>query len=71
MDLQYFHEHATVTAAVIPNPQSPSIEASATVGNPTFAFGVEAGYDTTTNDFTKYTAGITVTNPDWSSAIIL
>jgi len=70
LELQYFHDHATVTAAVT-SPQSPSIEASATFGTPTFALGAEAVYDTTSNSLTKYTAGITVTNPDWSSAIIL
>ena len=33
--------------------------------------GAEAGYDTSSGGFTKYTAGISVTRPDSSASVIL
>ena len=68
--MQYFHDHATFTSAVALN-QSPAIDVSTTIGTPIIAFGAEAGYDTTSGNFTKYTAGISVTKPDSSASIIL
>ncbi|KAH7520296.1 hypothetical protein FEM48_Zijuj08G0129100 [Ziziphus jujuba var. spinosa] len=70
LEVQHFHDHASLTTAAVLN-QSQSVEVSATLGTPTIAFGAEAGYDATSGKFTKYTAGISVTNPDWSSSIIL
>ncbi|RDX71535.1 Mitochondrial outer membrane protein porin 2, partial [Mucuna pruriens] len=70
LEVQYFHDHATLTSAVALN-QSPIIDVSATVGTPTIAFGGEASYDTTSGRFAKYTAGISVTKPDSSASIIL
>ncbi|KAJ0096590.1 hypothetical protein Patl1_28525 [Pistacia atlantica] len=68
--VQYFHDHATFTTAVALN-QSPSIDVTATIGTPSIAFGAEAGYDTTSGNFTKYTAGISVNKPDSCASIIL
>lgn len=70
LELQYFHDHATFTTVVALN-QSPAIDVTATIGTPTIAFGAEAGYDTTSGSFTKYTAGISVTKPDSYASIIL
>ncbi|ESW28711.1 hypothetical protein PHAVU_002G011300 [Phaseolus vulgaris] len=70
LEVQYFHDHATLTTAVALN-QSPVIDVSATVGTPSIAFGGEAGYDSTSGRFTKYTAGISVTKADSSASIIL
>ncbi|XP_052725580.1 mitochondrial outer membrane protein porin 2 isoform X2 [Vigna angularis] len=70
LEVQYFHDHATLTTAFALN-QSPVIDVSATVGTPSIAFGGEAGYDTTSGRFTKYTAGISVTKADSSASIIL
>ncbi|KAF3951638.1 hypothetical protein CMV_022736 [Castanea mollissima] len=70
LEVQYFHDHATLTTAVALN-QSPAIDFSATIGTPSIAFGAEAGYDTTTGNFTKYTAGLSVAKPDSSASIIL
>ncbi|KAM1091386.1 hypothetical protein FF1_018880 [Malus domestica] len=70
LEVQYFHDHAAVTTAVALN-QSPAIDFSATIGTPTIAFGAEGGYDTTSGNFTKYTAGISITKPDQSASIIL
>ncbi|GAB4849091.1 Voltage-dependent anion-selective channel protein 2 [Ancistrocladus abbreviatus] len=70
LEVQYFHHHATFTAAAILN-KTPSVDVSATIGTPTITFGAEAGYDTTSGNFTKYMAGISVTKPESSASIIL
>ncbi|KAF8406202.1 hypothetical protein HHK36_008287 [Tetracentron sinense] len=70
LEVQYFHYHATFTTAVALN-QSPAVDLSATIGTPSIAFGAEAGYNSTSGSFTKYTAGISVTKPDSSASIIL
>lgn len=70
LEVQYFHPHASLTAAVGLNRVTP-IDFSVTLGTPTFALGAEAGYETTSSKLTKYTAGITVTKPDSCASIIL
>ncbi|KAK6125256.1 hypothetical protein DH2020_041000 [Rehmannia glutinosa] len=70
LEFQYFHPHASLTAAVGLN-QAPPIDLSVTLGTPTFALGAEAGYETTSGKLTKYTAGITVTKPDSCASVIL
>ncbi|MBA0688452.1 hypothetical protein Goari_006239, partial [Gossypium aridum] len=70
LEVQYFHDHATVTTTVGLN-QTPGVDVAATIGTPTIAFGAEAGYDTTSGNFTKYTAGISMTKPDSCASIIL
>lgn len=70
LEVQYFHHHATFSTAAALN-KSPVVDVSATLGTPTIAFGAEAGYDTTSGNFTKYTAGIGVTKPESSASIIL
>ncbi|GKU98837.1 hypothetical protein SLEP1_g11776 [Rubroshorea leprosula] len=70
LEVQYFHDHATLTTAVGMN-QTPAVDVSATIGTPFIAFGAEAGYDTTSGSFTKYTAGISVSKPDSCASIIM
>ncbi|KAI4387207.1 hypothetical protein MLD38_005056 [Melastoma candidum] len=70
LELQYFHQHATIAAAAGLN-QSPLVDISAAIGTPTIAFGAEAGYDVTTGNLTKYTAGIGVSKPDQYASVIL
>ncbi|XP_010426523.1 PREDICTED: mitochondrial outer membrane protein porin 2-like, partial [Camelina sativa] len=70
LEVQYFHDHATVTAAAALQ-QNPLIDVTATLGSPTISFGAEAGYDTTSRTFTKYNVGISVTKPDQCASIIL
>ncbi|KAJ8769293.1 hypothetical protein K2173_002497 [Erythroxylum novogranatense] len=69
-EVQYFHDHATLTAAAALS-QSPAIDFTATLGTPTIAFGAEAGYDTSSGNLSKYTAGISVTKPDAYASVIL
>lgn len=70
LEVQYFHEHATLTTAVTLK-QSPVFDLTATVGTPSIAFGAEAGYDVTSGNFTKYTAGMSVSKPDSYASVIL
>ncbi|CAF1716967.1 unnamed protein product [Brassica oleracea] len=70
LEVQYFHDHATVTAAAALK-QNPLIDITATLGTPVISFGAEAGYDTSSKTFTKYNAGISVTKPDACASIIL
>ncbi|GAA0171483.1 hypothetical protein Leryth_020896 [Lithospermum erythrorhizon] len=70
LEVQYFHPHASLTTAV-GFTKSPAVDVSVTLGTSTFAFGAEAGYDTTSGNLTKYTAGISVTKPDSCASIIL
>ncbi|XP_065874970.1 mitochondrial outer membrane protein porin 2 [Euphorbia lathyris] len=69
LEVQYFHDHATFTTALALN-KAPAVDLSATIGTPTIAFGAEAGYDTTSGKFTKYTAGISVSKPDSYASIL-
>ncbi|KAL2906462.1 Mitochondrial outer membrane protein porin 2 [Bienertia sinuspersici] len=70
LEVQYFHHHATVTSAVTLN-KNPIVDLTATLGTPAIAFGVEAGYDTTSGNFTKYTAGVNVSKPESCASIVL
>ncbi|KAG7568246.1 Histidine kinase/HSP90-like ATPase superfamily [Arabidopsis thaliana x Arabidopsis arenosa] len=70
LEVQYFHDHATVTAAAALQ-QNPLNDVTTTFGSSTISFGAEAGYDTTSRAFTKYNVGISVTKPDRCASIIL
>lgn len=70
MELQYFHDHASI-ATVVALKQTPVVDLSATIGAHGVAFGAEAGFDTASGAFTKYNAGIGVTKPDYNASIIL
>ncbi|KAL2529554.1 Mitochondrial outer membrane protein porin 2 [Forsythia ovata] len=41
IEVQYFHEHASLTTAVSLN-KSPALDISATIGTPSIAFGTQA-----------------------------
>ncbi|KAK4477444.1 hypothetical protein RD792_016667 [Penstemon davidsonii] len=70
VEVQYFHPHASLSAAVGLS-QAPPVDFSVTLGTPTFALGAEAGYETTSGKLTKYTAGITITKPESCASVIL
>lgn len=69
-EVQYHHQNATLTSAVTLK-QSPFVNASVTIGTPTFAIGAEAGYETSSSTLTKYNAGISITKPESFAAVIL
>ena len=70
MELHYYHENATFATAV-GTKQSPVVEFSGTVGPQGLAFAGEAAFDTSSGKFTKYSAGIGVTKPEFHAACIL
>ncbi|KAL6867646.1 hypothetical protein ACP4OV_015670 [Aristida adscensionis] len=70
VELQYFHEHASFATAVGTKP-SPVIDFSGTVGAQGVVFGAEGGFDSATGKFTKYSAAIGITKPDYHVAFIL
>ncbi|RRT64149.1 hypothetical protein B296_00037895 [Ensete ventricosum] len=70
LEVQYFHDHASF-ASVVALKQSPIVELSGTVGTRGIAFGAEASFNTASGDFTKYSAGVGLTKPDYSASIIL
>uniref|UniRef100_A0A0C9QMH8 TSA: Wollemia nobilis Ref_Wollemi_Transcript_22203_1555 transcribed RNA sequence n=1 Tax=Wollemia nobilis TaxID=56998 RepID=A0A0C9QMH8_9CONI len=70
LELQYLHEHAGFRSSFGLNTK-PVIDFSGAVGSEVFTVGGEVGYDTTSGLFTKYNAGIGITKPEFSAAIIL
>lgn len=70
LEVLYFHNHATFTTALGLN-KNPVVDVTATLGTPTINFGVEAGYDTTSGNFTKYTAGFNLSKPESCASILL
>ncbi|KAI3924792.1 hypothetical protein MKW98_031043, partial [Papaver atlanticum] len=54
--VQYFHDHATVTSAIGLN-QSPTVDVITTVGSRSFDFGAKAGHNTSAGALTK-TSGV-------------
>ncbi|CAA7387825.1 unnamed protein product [Spirodela intermedia] len=70
LEVQYFHDHASVAGAVGLK-QSPTVDLSATVGAHGIAFGAEAGFDTSSGTFTKYNAGLSLKKPDYIVSILL
>ncbi|XP_071693590.1 mitochondrial outer membrane protein porin 2-like isoform X2 [Rutidosis leptorrhynchoides] len=70
VEVQYFHNHASLTSAVALT-ETPTIDVSATIGTPTFVIGAEAGYESSSGTLTKYTAGVSINKPDSSASIVL
>ncbi|KAL2893854.1 Mitochondrial outer membrane protein porin 2, partial [Bienertia sinuspersici] len=63
-----------ITSIKLPDLSShmnPIVDLTATLGTPTIAFGVENGYDTTSGNFAKYTAGVNVSKPESCASIVL
>lgn len=70
LEVQYFHDNASVTAAFSLK-QNPLVELSTTFGTKEISFGGEASYDTANGNFTKYTAGFGLTKPDYITSLHL
>lgn len=69
VEVQYFHDHATLTSAVCLN-QSPAINVTARVGSQALLL-VQRLVMIQVQVMTKYNAGISVTSPDYKASIIL
>ncbi|KAL0325402.1 UNVERIFIED_CONTAM: Mitochondrial outer membrane protein porin 2 [Sesamum radiatum] len=70
IEIQYFHEHSSLTAAVGLN-KSPALDVSATIGTPCVAFGTEASYLVSSGTFMKYNAGFSLKTPNVCASAIL
>lgn len=70
VELQYHHDHAGISSAVSLM-AVPVVEVNGAFGSPEFALGGEFAFDTGSGAFTKYNAGIGITKPDFSAAVLL
>lgn len=70
LDVQYLHPHAAINSSIGLNP-APLLELAAAIGDKNVSLGGEVGFDTASSLFTKYNAGISYNNPDFSAALIL
>lgn len=70
LEVQYFHHHASLSSALALK-QSPTLDLSATVGSHGIAFGAEAGFDTASGAFTKYSAGVSLKKPEYDASLII
>lgn len=68
--MHYLHHHAAINSSIGLNP-SPLLEVSAAIGSKDIAIGGEIGFDTSSSSFTKYNAGISFNQQDFSAAILL
>ncbi|KAK6944222.1 Eukaryotic porin/Tom40 [Dillenia turbinata] len=70
LDVQYLHPHAAIDSSIGLNP-TPHLELAAAIGNMDLSLGGEIGFDTASASFTKYNAGVSFNNPDYSVALML
>lgn len=70
LEVQYFHDHASFVTAVDLK-SSPVVDLSGTLGAHGIVFGAEAGFDTAAGTFTKYSAGIGLSKPEYNASFIL
>lgn len=68
--MHYLHPHAAINSSIGLNP-SPLLEVAAAIGSKDIAIGGEVGFDTASSSFTKYNAGISFNNQDFSAALLL
>ncbi|XP_062219600.1 mitochondrial outer membrane protein porin 4-like [Phragmites australis] len=69
-EVQYLHDYAGIGASVGLN-SKPLVNLSGVFGNKAIAVGADVAYDTATGNFTKYNAGVSLTNADLIAAVIL
>lgn len=70
LEVQYLHPHAALNSSIGLNP-FPLVELSGTLGTKDFALGGEIIFDAASSSFTKYNAGISFNQPDFTAAVIL
>ncbi|KAH9305057.1 hypothetical protein KI387_009461 [Taxus chinensis] len=70
VDLQYLHDHVGLSSSIGLTP-TPVVEFSGALGTHEYSLGGELAFDTASGTFTKYTAGVGVSKPEFSAAIIL
>uniref|UniRef100_A0A0C9S6F9 TSA: Wollemia nobilis Ref_Wollemi_Transcript_15001_1301 transcribed RNA sequence n=1 Tax=Wollemia nobilis TaxID=56998 RepID=A0A0C9S6F9_9CONI len=70
VDLQYLHDLVGLSSSIGLTP-TPIVEFSGTVGSDEISVGGEVGFETASGAFTKYSAGVGITKPEFSAAVIL
>ncbi|KAF4348793.1 mitochondrial outer membrane protein porin 4 [Cannabis sativa] len=70
LDVHYLHPHAAIDSSIGLNP-NPLLEISTAIGSKELSLGGEVGFDTASASFTKYNAGISLNQPDFTAAILL
>eukprot|EP01018_Ginkgo_biloba_P006393 Gb_20078 [translate_table: standard] len=70
VDLQYLHDHVGFNSSFGLTP-TPIVEFAGAVGSEEFAVGGEVAFDSASGTFAKCNAGIGVSKPEFSAAIIL
>ncbi|XP_057842380.1 mitochondrial outer membrane protein porin of 36 kDa isoform X1 [Cryptomeria japonica] len=70
VDLQYLHDNVGLSSSIGLTP-TPIAEFSAALGTGEYSLGGELAFDTASGAFTKYSAGVGVSKPEFSAAVIL
>ncbi|XP_010925058.1 mitochondrial outer membrane protein porin 1 isoform X2 [Elaeis guineensis] len=70
VELQYLHDYAGVNTS-IGLTANPIVNISSVFGTKAFAVGADVSFDTASGNFTKYNAGLSVTNADLIAALTL
>ncbi|XP_072994473.1 mitochondrial outer membrane protein porin 1 [Typha latifolia] len=70
VELQYLHEYAGVNTS-IGLTANPIVNISSVVGSKALALGADVSFDTASGNFTKYNAGLSITNADLIAALTL
>ncbi|XP_008808420.2 mitochondrial outer membrane protein porin 1-like [Phoenix dactylifera] len=70
VELQYLHDYAGVNTS-IGLTANPIVNLSGVFGTKGFAVGADVSFDTASGNFTKYNAGLSVTNADLIAALTL
>ncbi|XVF85997.1 hypothetical protein PTKIN_Ptkin17bG0165600 [Pterospermum kingtungense] len=69
-ELQYLHEYAGISTSIGLN-ANPLVNFSGVVGNSGVSVGTDLSFDTATGNFTKYNAGLNITNADLIASVTL
>lgn len=70
VDLQYLHDNVGVSSSIGLTP-TPIIDFSGTLGTDELVLGGEVAFDTASGTFSKYSAGVGFSKPEFSAAVIL
>ncbi|KAJ6813691.1 mitochondrial outer membrane protein porin 1-like [Iris pallida] len=70
VELQYLHEYAGVNAS-IGLTANPVVNLSSVFGTNVLSVGADVSLDTATGNFTKYNAGLSITNTDLIASVVL
>lgn len=70
VNLQYFHDHVGLSSSIGLTP-TPIVEVSGALGHDEISVGGEMAFDTASGTFSKYNAGIGLSKPEYTAAVIL